>query len=165
MLTGRTDQGGLAAFLRLIERKAPDARADSRTLDDVAGDVHEQQVWVSCVPSRSIQRCDASRLRSDKWLPTRQHAEDGNLASDPLEFKQPCVLVYGHMGTCSGRSLKVSLEHRCALIDRDLFQSNFFATAMLDNRLPVLGPNIPNPGSLLAQHRHQISLAVQDRHH
>jgi hypothetical protein len=61
--------------------------------------------------------------------------------------------------------LKVSLEHRCALIGRDLFQSNFFATAMLENCLPVLGPNILNPGSILAQHGREISLAVQDRHH
>jgi len=36
---------------------------------------------------------------------------------------------------------------------------------MFENRLPVLGPNILDPSSILAQHRHQISLAVHDRHH
>jgi hypothetical protein len=75
----------------------------------------------------------------------------------------PCLRAHG--GACSGRSLKVSLEHRCALIGRDLFQSNFFATTMSENRLPVLSPNILDPSSILAQHRHQISLAVHDRHH
>ena len=52
MLTGRTDQGGLAAFLRLIERKAPDARADSRTLDDVAAYLARHGVSISATITR-----------------------------------------------------------------------------------------------------------------
>jgi len=52
-----------------------------------------------------------------------------------------------------------------ALVSGDFFEPNFFATTMMQHGLSAGGPDVPEPSSILAQHRYQVSLAVHYRHH
>ena len=91
--------------------------------------------------------------------------KDRDRGRDLLEFKQRRVPVHGDMRACTGRALQVGLQDGRAPGGGHFFQADLLTMTVVQDCFPAGGPDVADPGCALAQHRYQIPLTIQDRHH
>jgi len=98
------------------------------------------------------------------WLSSR-HPEHRNPRCNPFELGKRCVLVDGHVGPRAERSPQISLQHWRARLYRNLFKSHFLPATVSQDNPPAGGTDIADPVHILTEHRHEISLPIDNSHH
>jgi hypothetical protein len=89
------------------------------------------------------------------------------LCSDPFELLERSLWIHWDVGAGPRRELQVALENRGTGAWINLLETHrFAATTMAENRLPPSCADVGHPVHVLAEHRHEIALAlvVGDNH-
>jgi hypothetical protein len=101
---------------------------------------------------------------SGSWMciDIAHHPEDGKGRGPLFELRQRCILVHGHMGSCSRCALQVGPRDRRTRILRNLFEVDLLPTAALEHRSSTGGTDVVDPLHVLSEHRHQVPLSIDD---
>jgi hypothetical protein len=92
------------------------------------------------------------------------HPEDRKGRGNLFEFRKWCILVHGHMGSCSRCALQIRPQDGCALLGGNFFSVDLLTTMPVEHRSPSSCADIVDPLHVFSEHRHQVSLPIDDGH-
>ena len=109
---------------------------------------HTWRLWaVACTP----------------WV--SNNPEDRKCRRDLCECRQRCILVHRHVGARSRCALQVRLQDRGTLVDGHLVEVDRLTTATVQHGSATGSPHVADPLPIIAEHRHQVPLSIDDGNH